>query len=270
MTIQENIEHKLNWEELLRKEKPKQSVIWDYRNKDELETFWFSDVHLGSDVCDEKLFLENVEMVRKRQMPCADLGDLIENATRDSVGDGVYTQQEIADAQIEMAKQVYEPLRGLLQTMQPGNHELRTYKSSGINITKQIAKHLNAKLGGAGLYHIIKVGNQVYTVYSSHGGSGATTTGGKFNALKRMGDIVPFADVAIQGHIHETIYHSRELMKTDNRGKVSIHKQHLVNNGAYLNWWGSYGQVKAYAPTNKGNAKITFYGDKRLIEVSFT
>ena len=269
MTINENIEHKLDWETLLKNEKPKNSVIWDYRNKDKIETFWFSDAHLGSDVCDEDLFLRNIEMVANKKMPCADLGDLIENATRDSVGDGVYSQVEIADAQIEMAKSVYEPLRGLLQTMQPGNHELRTFRSSGLNITKQIAKYLGAKLGGAGLFHIIKVGNQVYTVYSAHGGSGATTTAGKFNALKRMGDIVPYADVAIQGHQHETLYQARELMNVDNRGKIIPHRQHLVNNGAYLNWWGSYGQVKAYSPTNKGNAKITFYGDKKLIEVSF-
>ncbi len=269
MSIQENIEHKLDWETLLKKESPKNSVIWDFRDRGKLDTFWFSDVHLGSNVCDEDLFLRNVEMVGEKEMPCADLGDLIENATRTSVGDGVYTQQVIADAQIEMAKQIYEPLKGLMQTMQPGNHELRTYNTSGVNITREIAKHLGAKLGGAGLYHIIKVGNQVYTVYSAHGGSGATTTAGKFNALKRMGDIVPFADVAIMGHQHETLYHSRELMDVDKRGKVQAHRQHLVNNGAYLNWWGSYGQVKAYSPTNKGNAKIKFSGDKHQIEVSF-
>lgn len=269
MTIQENIDGKLDWETLLNKEKPKDSVIWNYKGKDKIETYWFSDVHLGSNVCDEALFLKNRDMVFNKGMPCADLGDLIENATRDSVGDGVYTQQEIADAQIEMAKHVYEPLKGLLQTMQPGNHELRTYRSSGVNITKQIAKHLGAKLGGAGLFHVIKVGNQTYTVYSTHGGSGATTTAGKFNALKRMGDIVPYTDVAIMGHIHETLYHGRDMPLVDGRGKRITHKQHLISNGAYLDWWGSYGQVKAYSPTNKGNAKITFYGDKHLIEVSF-
>jgi hypothetical protein len=269
MSIRENVEHKLDWEELLKKEKPRNSIIWDYRNKDKIETFWFSDVHLGSDVCDEGLFLKNVDMVNRKKMPCADLGDLVENATRDSVGDGVYTQQEIADAQIEMAIKLYEPIKDLLKSLQPGNHELRTYRSSGVNLTKQIAKRLGAKYGGAGLFHIIKVGNQTYTVYSSHGGSAATTTAGKFNALKRMGDIVPFSDVAIMGHLHETIFHERDMPYVNNCGKLKTHRQYLVCNGSYLDWWGSYGQIKAYSPTNKGNAKITFYGDNRQVEVSF-
>jgi len=271
MTIKENVEHKVAWEEIMSSPDfaGNKSVIWDYRDRDRLETFWMSDVHLGHRQCDEDLFNRNLDMIGESDMPFADLGDLIENSTKQSIGAGVYEQEAIADAQMEAAIAKYEPVKHLLRAMQIGNHELRSYISGGINPTRLMARRLDTKYGSPGMFHVIKVGKQIYTVYSTHGGSGATTTGGKFNSLKRMGDIFPDADVVIQGHSHDTIYHSRELMRCDGKGETKKHKQHMVMNGAYLNWWGSYGQIKGYAPTNKGNSKINFHGDRRLIEVLF-
>ena len=271
MTIKENVEHKIAWEELMNSPDfaGQKSIIWDYRDRKKLATFWMSDVHLGHRQCDEGLFNRNLEMIKRNKMPFADLGDLIENATRNSVGAGVYDQESIADAQIEAAISKYEPVSDLLKSMQIGNHELRSYIAGGINPTRMMAKRLGTKYGSPGMFHVIKVGKQTYHIYSTHGGSGATTTGGKFNSLKRMGDIFPDTDLVIQGHSHDTLYHSRELKSCDNRGAIKTHKQHMVMNGAYLDWWGSYGQIKGYAPCNKGNAKITFHGEKKQVEVSF-
>lgn len=268
MTLKENVEQKLNWETLLNQEEAKKSFIWDFRERDFLETFWISDVHIGHRCCDTDLFLKNLKFIKDNEIVFADLGDLVENATRNSIGAGIYEQEQIADAQIEMALKLYEPLKDLIQVMLIGNHDLRTFKESGVNITKQMAKRLGTKYGGYGSFQIIKVGNQIYKVYASHGGSSATTTGGKFNALKRIEDNVE-ADVVICGHMHEPIYHARDIFKTDERGQVTKRTQYIVANGAYLNWWGSYGQIKAYSPGRKGNAKINFYGNKRHLEVSF-
>ena len=270
MSIRDNVEGKTSWEALLQAESNERNstTIWDYRNQDELETFWVSDVHLGHHCCDEDLFRRNLEMIAKRGMPFADLGDLVECATRDSVGSGVYEQKEIVDAQIERAVQLYEPIKDQLKVMIPGNHEARVFKSSGLNITKQMARRLSVKYGGLGGFHDIKVGNQRYSVYATHGGSGASTVGGKFNAVLRLGQNID-ADVIIMGHVHDTIYHSRERIALNSKGQKENNTQHLVINGSYVNWWDSYAQVKGYPPGNKGNAKITFYGDKKMIEVSF-
>jgi len=271
MTIKENVEHKIAWEDLMNSPdfQGRKSVIWDYRKQNRLETYWISDVHLGHKQCDEDLFQKHIDYIGEGEMPFADLGDLIENATRNSVGAGVYEQSSIAEAQIEEAINHYLPVSHLLKSMQIGNHELRSWVGGGLNPTRQMAKRLGTAYGSPGMFHIIKVGKQTYTVYSTHGGGGATTVGGKFNALKRMADIFPAADVVIQGHSHDTLYHSRELMRCDGKGEIKSTKQHMVMNGAYLNWWNSYGQIKGYAPCNKGNAKINFHGDERMIEVSF-
>ena len=273
MSHRSNTQHKIDWEELLKSSQTgKHKIIhWDYRDQDKLETFWFSDVHWGHRQCDKDLFLGNVQMCIDREMPCADLGDLIENATRDSVGSGVYEQEEIADQQVQDVLKIYRELaeRGLLKSMQPGNHELRTFKSSGVNLTKFIAHQLGVPCGNAGLVHHIRVGDQSYIGYTVHGGSAATTVGGKLTALLRLGNVMD-ADFYVQGHVHDTLFQAQQKFEYDKSGKnLKTKNRFFINNGAYLDYWNSYGQVKNYSPNHKGNAKITFSGDKRQVEVSF-
>jgi hypothetical protein len=266
----DNVKHKNDWlGEINSAPRTPKVFTWDFRDVERLPTFWFSDIHWGHKQCDKKLVEANIKRVVDKQMPCVDLGDLIENATRDSVGSGVYEQETIAQEQMEQAVEMYKPLVGLLQCMHPGNHELRTMNSSGVNLTRVIAKMLGVPYGGVAAVHYILVGNQRYLGYSHHGGSGATTIGGKVNSLLRMEKIVD-ADFYIQGHTHDTIYQARQFMELDKRTRtLKERSRHFINNGAYLDYWGSYGQVKAYSPGTKGNAQITFSGEKHEIEVSF-
>lgn len=267
----ENIKHKTSWQANLQSDnslRTKKIIDWDFRDKKVIDTFWFSDVHLGHFACDIELFRDNINRVLKNQMPCVDLGDLIENATKDSVGAGVYEQNEIAEEQMEKAVELYKPISHLLKSMQPGNHELRTFDKSGVNLTRIMARELGVPYAGAGVVHQIRVGNQKYLGYSTHGGSGATTVGGKLNALLRMGNVFD-ADFYIQGHLHDCIYQSRESFELDRRGMLRSRTRHFINNGSYLNYWNTYGQVKGYSPGTKGNTQIRFRGDKHEIEVSF-
>jgi hypothetical protein len=244
-------------------------INWDYRDRKSLDTFWISDVHLGSKHCDKHLFQQTINRILRKQMPFADLGDLLENATRDSVGAGVYEQEEITDQQIEEAVRIYTPVKHLLKSMHPGNHEARTFDKSAVNLTRIISKMLGVPYAGVGAVHDIRVGKQRYSVYTHHGGSCATTKGGKLNALLAMEKIID-ADVYIQGHTHDTIFQSRDQYAFNpNNRCLELKKKYFINNGSYLNYWGSYGQVKGYMPGSKGSAQITFRGDKREIEVSF-
>jgi len=273
MSYESNVKHKADWSKEINVSgrQPPKIITWDYRDRDELKTFFFSDVHLGHKQCDTELFKKNIKRVVDKQMPCIDVGDLIENSTRDSVGAGVYEQEDIAQEQIENAVELYTPLAeaGLLKSMQPGNHELRTHNSSGVNLTKIMAKMLDVPYGGVGIVHYIMVGNQRYTLYSTHGGGGSTTPAGKLNAMLRLEKIVN-TDVYLQGHVHDTLYQARQFFDFNKSGKrLIMKKKHFVCNGAYLDYWGSYGQVKAYSPTNKGNAQINFNGQENDIRVSF-
>lgn len=271
--MKKNIEHKRNWLEELQSNRRSSKIIkWDFRDREELKTYWPSDLHLYHHLCDYELAFNNRDRAIDKGMRVFDLGDLIENANKTSVGAGVYEQLGNPQTQLEGAINFYKPVAdaGLLMGMQPGNHELRTWKGESINLTKIIADTLKVPMGGAGVVHYVMVGDQRYIGYSQHGGSGATTVGGKLTALMRMGDIVPDADFYIQGHTHETIYQAIESFYLDKKDRtLRKQRRHFINNGAYLNYWDSYGQVKAWRPTNKGSAQLTFSGKKKEIEVSF-
>lgn len=270
-SFSDNVEHKNNWvDELsLSSRQPPKTIIWDYRDLDKLDTFWFMDVHYGHRECDESLFREKVDLVGEKQWPVADLGDLVENATRDSIGAGVYEQEEVVQYQMEKVIDIYEQIKDLIKVLQPGNHELRSWKSGGVNLTRIIGKLLGVPVGGAGVVHYVMVGGERYIGYSTHGGSGATTVGGKLNALMKLEKVME-ADFFIQGHTHETIYKSREFFTFDKRSRRIIEsRRHFINGGSALDYWNSYGQVKAYSPTTKGWPKVTFYGGKHEIKVSF-
>lgn len=273
MSLKENIQHKRDWlAELKSGTRSAKVVVWDYRHLDELKTFWFSDIHLYHQLCDYDLVFQTRQRILDKKMPVWDLGDLLENANRTSVGAGVYEQLGSPQSQLEGGINFYKPLAeaGLLKGMQAGNHELRSWKGDNINLTKIIADNLKVPYGAAGVVHYILVGNQSYVGYTQHGGSGASTPTGKLTALLRLGDIVPNADFYLQGHTHETLYQALESFIFDKRSRtIKKRRRHFINNGAFLNYWDSYGQVKSYKPTNKGNAQITFGGKKKEIEVSF-
>lgn len=273
MSIKQNIEHKNNWlAELSSGTRSTKVVVWDFKDYDKLETFWFSDIHLYHHLCDYDLAFEMRQRVIDKNMPTFDLGDLLENANKTSVGAGVYEQLGNPQTQLEGGVAFYKPVadKGLLMGMQAGNHELRTWKGESINLTKIMADTLKVPYGAAGVVHYLLVGNQTYVGYSQHGGGGATTPTGKLTALLRLGDIISPCDFYIQGHTHETLYQAMESFRFDKRSRtIKKIRKHFINNGAYLNYWDSYGQIKAYKPTNKGNAQITFNGSKRELEVSF-
>ena len=273
MSFKKNIEHKKNWlSELNSGTRSTKLVTWDFKHLDELKTFWFSDIHLGHHLCDYDLAFKNRDRVIKQEMPVFDLGDLIENSNKVSVGAGVYEQWGSPQNQLEGGINFYRPVveKGLLMGMQAGNHELRTWKGEAVNLTKIMADTLKVPYGSAGVIHYIMVGKQTYIGYSQHGGSGASTPTGKLTALLRLGDILPSSDFYIQGHTHETIYQALESFYLDKRSRtIKKQRRHYINNGAYLNYWDSYGQVKAWKPTNKGNAQLTFSGLEKQIEISF-
>ncbi len=70
--------------------------------------------------------------------------------------------------------------------------------------------------------------------------------------------------------MHSALYQARDFHRFNKRSRtVELAKRHFICNGSYLDFWNSYGQVKAYQPGTKGNAMVTFRGDKHEVEVSF-
>lgn len=74
------------------------------------EVIFLGDVHYGSKQCDVKRFLGYVDYCLKNNIYVMLMGDLIESATRHSVGAGVYEQEVPCQSQHEQMVEWLRPL----------------------------------------------------------------------------------------------------------------------------------------------------------------
>ena len=244
------------------------------KEEDSSKLLAIGDSHIGNRHHDDNMYEKFIKWLNvNKDYKVITMGDLIECANKNSVG--LMDQIMSVDDQIDQIIEDFGPIvdEGRLIGMLTGNHEKRALKQAGIDVTHRISRELKVKdLGvGALLYLQVKKDDakrgQNYVVYAKHGTSGASTIGGKLNAVYRMRDVVT-ADLYLHGHVHSLAHHSREIYRVD-RGNLILDKQHFVLTGSYLTYWGSYGEEKGYPPSGtSGSPKIKFHANMNRISVS--
>ena len=225
------------------------------------------DVHYGAINCDVDKFQRTLEFCRKDNAWILLMGDLLESATRYSVGAGVYEQSD-PQSQLDDMIQMLEPYKDLIIGSHLGNHEFRIYQATGINVMKVICRVLHVHYLGYAMNHVMHVGSQRYIVFSTHGSSGATL---RHTKIKKVLDISAWnkSDLYLYAHVHTLDLKSDEYREYDARNKVMVSKKrYFVLTGSFLNYDGSYAEMKNYQPERVGVANVHLDGDKFDIHVS--
>ncbi len=269
-TIRENIQAKNDWQSLPIDERKNANIINLKYDVDKLTLVCMGDEHIGSQFYDEDTHLENLEWCYKNKSPIILMGDTMETATKDSVGAGVFEQDEIVQEQLEKAEKIYKPLaeKGLILGNHIGNHEARVYNHSGANLSKILAKLLGIKYLGVGAISNIKVGKESYTLYTTHGHSGSRLPHTKIKAVLDLSNMID-TEIYAMGHLHALDHHIRNMYSFDKRNKKIMEKQkHFILTGSYLNHWGGYAHIKGLEPARKGSPKIKLSGLEHRIRVS--
>jgi predicted phosphodiesterase len=238
--------------------------------KDYASVVFLGDIHWGSPECDRERVVRQVDYCLNNDTYVFLMGDLIENSTRNSVGAGVYEQTINPETQTEEMVALLKPLsnKGLILGSLQGNHEDRTYKDSGFDPGKMIARQLKVPYLGAAGWNLWRVGNQSYQVYTIHGASGSQHIHTKLNVMRTISNNFN-ADVIAHGHFHECVSASILIQDIDKRNKKIIErKKHLIGTGHYLKYEG-YAQQKGMSIGKMGSPKVKFYGNKSDIHVSY-
>ena len=197
------------------------------------------DLHIGSAKCKLDDIKEAIERVKASPSTyIVLLGDLINNSTKTSVGD-VYSEPMTPMEQMEMAVDLFKPVADKILSVCSGNHERRTYKQDGIDLTAIFCKMLgiedrydyvsNLLFISYGKCPVNKNPN-CKTIYVTHGdGQGGRLIGSKANGLARRGEVVD-ADIVITGHTHAPISFKQASYKVDKIHKsVKLAEQTFVN-----------------------------------------
>jgi len=242
----------------------------DVKNgKNYAEVMFIGDVHLGSPQCDIGKFETMLNYCYKTNTPVYLMGDLIEMATRDSVGAGIYEQEFMGQNQYERMIEYLRPLarKNLLLGFLNGNHEDRVYQKTGIDVSKAMCRELGVPYLSNACWNLLRVGNQTYSIYLLHGRTGARFDGTALLALERI-SVSFHCDIVAMGHAHKIIS-SIVLMQAVKNGKVTEHKKHLFITGSYLKYDGSYAQTAGLPISKLGSPKVKFFSDRHDINLSW-
>lgn len=243
--------------------------LLDFSKEKELFLVLQGDPHVGSKQFDEERFKKHIDWALRHGAYWFNMGDALEGATRNSVGAGVYEQEEIFEQQIDHYIELIQPLvtDGLFLGSHTGNHEARAYKDVGINPTKLIGKLTGTKVFGPGVMHYIRVGEENYTLYTTHGSSGARLPHTKIKKAIDLEKMVE-AEIYAMAHLHSLSHHARQYYTLNKRSKTLEQKErHFIITGSYLNHWGSYAHDLGLEPGKLGSAIIELKGDEHSIRV---
>lgn len=236
----------------------------DLYDLNEVHIHIFGDLHIGSAKYDNSIVKQRIEEVlADPEARVILLGDLINNSTKTSVGD-CYNEPLSPMEQIKLATEILRPIKDRIIAIVSGNHERRTYKTDGIDLTYFLA----TELGIADVYNytacccIIRYAksgklSKIATLYATHGdGNGGKLVGGKANGMSKRGQLID-ADVVVTGHTHTPIVFSEASYKIDERhNRIQLHEQLFVNCGATLEYE-EYAELYGMKPSCKRHPVIT-------------
>ena len=242
----------------------------------QIELHTFADEHIGDEHSDVKRVLQRIEYVKNSPNAyCILNGDIIDNATKTSIGD-TYTQVFNPMEQLERAVELFEPIKDKILCITHGNHENRTYKKEGINLSRLIAAQLGLsdrytptsallfiRLGqNNARYHYRKI---CYTVYVLHGSGGGRKEGAKAIRLADLANIID-TDIYIHSHTHLPMIMKQAFHRVDlTSSTVALVDKLFVNTAANLTY-GGYGEAGAFKPSSTDTPVIYLSGTQKYFE----
>ena len=249
-----------------------------FPERKDIKIYPISDVHLGA----------AEHMVREWESFCQRVvdepnsyivlgGDLVENATRNSVGNPFSALRPREQKRIMC--EMLMPLKSKLLCAVQGNHERRSSKDADNDITYDIMARMDLEhLYRENIAFLkIRVGdtdykrcgqkNPTYVLVVTHGAGGGGTFGAAANRATNFAYCIDGADALIVGHTHKPFVAQPSKIVIDSRNNnVLIRPFKVVSMTSWLNW-GGYAAQQMLAPTSYAPQTITLCGEKKEIKV---
>lgn len=222
------------------------------------EIIAFADNHWADPNSDHDKVRADIDYVlNKDNAFCILNGDLMDCAIASSIGDTYGSTLSPMD-ELRECVNLFKPLadEGKIICVTPGNHELRHYRTNGIDLTELMCRQLNIshvytpttallfiRLGEQnGKYHGRKV---AYTAYVTHGSGGGRKEGGKIQHCIDLSTIID-ADIYVHSHSHLPAIVKDGYARPDMRNStVTFGTRLYVNTSAKLRY-GGYGETGGY------------------------
>lgn len=231
-----------------------------------------SDMHVGDILFNHVEFYNFSQMVLEEPNRYIVVnGDMLNNNLKHSAGSSFEDILSPNDQKKEV-KRMLEPLKERIACMNGGNHEDRTKKEAGMDITEEIAEYLGVPYNEDQNLLKVCIGSRpnkkkyVYTLYITHGSGGGKKPGSALNNAEELSKTI-LADVYILGHTHKRIGHRAIFQEPDLRnGKVTEREQLYMMTAGWLDY-GGYPVRKMMRPQVRGSNPVKLYGTQKKTEL---
>jgi predicted phosphodiesterase len=243
------------------------------KDVDNIELHTFADEHIGDEHADLERLKKRIEYVANTpNVYCVLNGDIIDNATKTSIGD-VYANEFNPMQQLEKAVELFLPIKDKIFAITHGNHEARTYRKEGIDLSYLLAVQLGLfeRYTPTSALIFLRFGKsrnhghqskQCYTIFMLHGSGGGRKEGAKAIRLADMSSIID-ADIYCHAHTHLPMVMKQSYHRIDKQNStVRIVEKLFVNTAANLNY-GGYGEAQEFKPSSKTSPIIYLSGTKK-------
>lgn len=242
--------------------------------------YTFADWHIGDKSCDVNAIKNTIlDIAQDDEAYVICNGDLMNNATRTSVSD-CYAEALTPMEQLQTICELLAPIKDKILMVTQGNHESRTYRTDGVDLTslwtQQLGIHDRYVREGGVLF--LRMGEYVrgrkehngsglnrqisYTVYCTHGCGGGKREGGKVNILADMASIVD-CDIYIHSHTHLPVVMKQNFFRIDNYNNFVAEVEKLFVNTAAQLKYGGYGQAFEFKPSSTTTPIIYLSGTRK-------
>ena len=240
---------------------------------EKIELHTFADEHIGDEHSDLERLKQRIEYVANTPNAyCVLNGDIIDNATKTSIGD-IYANEFNPMQQLEEAVRLFKPLKDKILAITHGNHEARTYKKEGIDLSYLLSIQLGLyeKYSPTAALIFLRFGKsrnhsstskQCYTIFMLHGSGGGRKEGAKAIRLADMASIID-TDIYCHAHTHLPMVMKQSFHRIDKHNStVRIVEKLFVNTASNLNY-GGYGESQEFKPSSKTSPIIYLSGTKK-------
>ena len=235
------------------------------------ELHTFADWHIGDHSCQKNIIAQQIEEVKSKNNAYVILnGDLLNNATKTSVSD-CYAEELAPMEALARLTVLLEPIKDRILMMMQGNHEARTYRTDGIDLTYLVAKQLGieeryCREGGLLFLRLGKDPHrkrrQWYTIYATHGSGGGRKEGAKAIRLADMASIID-ADIYIHSHTHLPMIMKQSFFRVSGQNSSIAQVEKLFVNTDSKLGYGGYGQTYEFKPSSNTSPVIYLSGKKK-------
>lgn len=245
-----------------------------------IELHTFADEHIGDANCDLQRLKERIEYVANTPNAfCLLNGDLLDNATKTSIGD-CYSNSYNPQEQLRIAVDLFSPLRDKIIAIDNGNHENRTWRKEGIDLSYLLAAQLGItdRYSPTSCVIFLRFGEMIgnkresngsgkirkvcYSIFMLHGSGGGRKEGAKVIRLADMASIID-CDIYLHAHTHLPMVMKQGFFRIDPRNsKVACVEKLFVNTASNLSY-GGYGEAQEFKPSSKTSPIIYLSGKKK-------